>query len=46
MAGTKGTKEIARRYPVKEDSLRTEGIQMNQKPERGSYYPRRKKVGL
>ena len=46
MAGTKGNKEIARRYPVVDDPLRTEGIQMNQKPERGSYYSRRKKVGL
>ena len=50
MAGTKGTAEIATRYPVTKGltakTTSQTGRVMNLVPERGSLVPRRKKIGL
>jgi len=50
MVGGKGTKEIARRYPVTSgltaETTKQEGRQSNLLATNGSFVPRRKKVGL
>ena len=50
MAKSKGTREIATRYPVTSGltagTTKTEGRQSNIVPTGGSFIPRRKKVGL
>ena len=50
MAGTKGTAEIATRYPVvKGTTAKTTdlvGIEINMIPEEGSVVPKREKEGL
>ena len=47
ITGGKGTAAVSRKYPVKDDTIRTEGKTMNLFPaEEGSLVPKRKKVGI
>ena len=50
MASTSGEKELKRRYPnvsgLTAGTTKLEGRQMNLVPERGSFVPKRLKVGL